>query len=205
MTALSSLCLAGVTALVLFPTAAGAQDPEAPCLAVVLPSIQGVDGSATDMAGEIGFDAGISMLAQQMGERRQKKAPPDGWDSVSGLPYGFSGRVGHVRVSVQAQAPDVSRDVMERLAAAVHRIPDLPFKADNPDQVIQLGGGDRNPCELLPRAEAEAVLGPLVVDPYRASGGRPCIRGLRIRVKDVLDRVHASHPALATSERRLIS
>lgn len=127
-----------------------------------------------DMAGEIGFDAGISMLAQQMGERRQKKAPPEGWDSVSGLPYGFSGRVGHVRVSVQGQAPDVPREVMERLAAAVRdRIPDLPFKADNPYQVIQLKGGDRNPCELLPRAEAEAVLGPLVVDPYRASSQHP--------------------------------
>lgn len=61
MTALSSLCLAGVTALVLFQTAAGAQDPEAPCLAVVLPSIQGVDGSATDMATSV-RDLFISFL-----------------------------------------------------------------------------------------------------------------------------------------------
>lgn len=50
MTALSSLCLAGVIALLLLPTAAGGQEPDAPCLAVVLPSIQGVDGSATDVA-----------------------------------------------------------------------------------------------------------------------------------------------------------
>ncbi len=127
-----------------------------------------------DMAGEIGFAAGMSRMAQEMGQRPEKKAPPAGWDSASGLPYGFSGRLGHVRVSVQGQAPDVPREVMERLAAAVRdRIPDLPFKADNPYQVIQLGGADTNPCELLPRGEAEAVLGPLVVDPYRASSQHP--------------------------------
>ena len=127
-----------------------------------------------DMAGEIGFDAGMSRLAQEMGQRPGRAAPPEGWDSAGGLPYGFSGRLGHVRVSVQGQAPDVPREVMQRLAAAVRdRIPDLPFKTDNPYQVIQLGAGDRNPCDLLPRAEAEAVLGPLVVDPYRASSQHP--------------------------------
>ena len=130
-----------------------------------------VDG---DMAGEIGLNAGMALMAREMGARPEKPAPPEGWDSVSGLPYGFSGRLGHVRISVQGQAPDVSREVMQRLAAAVRdRIPDLPFKADNPYQVIQLGGGDRNPCDLLPRAEAEAVLGPLVVEPYRASSQHP--------------------------------
>jgi hypothetical protein len=129
---------------------------------------------AGDMAGEMGLNAGFARLAREMGERPAKAAPPEGWDSVGGLPYGFSGRVGHVRVSVQAQAPDVPREVMERLAAAVRdRIPDLPFKTDNPYQIIQLGGSDKNPCDLLSRAEAEAVLGPLVVDPYRASSQHP--------------------------------
>jgi hypothetical protein len=127
-----------------------------------------------DMAGEIGLNAGLAHLAREMGGRPTKSAPPEGWDSVSGLPYGFSGRLGHVRVSVQGQAPDVPREVMEKLAAAVRdRIPDLPFKAENPYQVIQLGASDKNPCDLLTRAEAEAVLGPLVVEPYRASSQHP--------------------------------
>ena len=127
-----------------------------------------------DMAGEIGLNAGMSRMAREMGTRPEKAAPPEGWDSVAGLPYGFSGRVGHVRVSVQGQAPDVPREVMQRLAAAVRdRIPDLPFKADNPYQVIQFGAGDQNPCDLLPRTDAEAVLGPLVVEPYRASSQHP--------------------------------
>jgi hypothetical protein len=89
------------------------------------------------------------------------------------MPYGFSGRVGHIRISVQGQAPDVPRELMSTLAARVRdRIPDLPFPVDNPYQVIQLGTlGD--PCSLLTRAEAEAVLGPLVVDPYRSSSYFP--------------------------------
>jgi hypothetical protein len=127
-----------------------------------------------EMAGEIGLSAGMAHLAREMGGRPQKAAPPEGWDSVGGLPYGFSGRVGHVRVSVQAEAPDVPKEVMQRLAAAVRdRIPDLPFKTDNPYQIIQFGASDKNPCDLLTRAEAEAVLGPLVVEPYRASSQHP--------------------------------
>lgn len=129
---------------------------------------------AGDLAGEIGLNAGMALMAREMGGGQEKPAPPEGWDSVSGLPYGFSGRLGHVRVSVQADAPDVPRDLMARLAAAVRdRIPDLPFKTDNPYQVIQLGAGGRNPCDLLTRAEVEAVLGPLVVDPYRSSSQHP--------------------------------
>ena len=51
------------------------------------------------------------------------------------------------------------------------RIPDLPFPVTNPYQVIQLSGGD--PCSLLTRAEAESVLGPLALEPYRSSSEWP--------------------------------
>jgi hypothetical protein len=92
------------------------------------------------------------------------------------MPYAFNGRVGHVNVSVQGHAPDVPNEVMQKLAAAVRdRVPDLPFRATNPYQIIQLGGGDTNPCSLLTRAEAEAVLGPLVVEPYRSSSEHPSL------------------------------
>lgn len=129
-----------------------------------------------DMAAEIGMNAGWELMAREAGVQRKKPVPPEGWDSVAGLPYGFSGRLGHVRVSVQAQAPDVPRDVLQRLAEAVRdRVPDLPFKTDNPYQIVQFGASDRKPCELLPRAEAEAVLGPLVVEPYRSSSNHPSL------------------------------
>jgi hypothetical protein len=61
---------------------------------------------------------------------------------------------------------------MRALAERVRdRIPDLPFPVTNPYQVMQLGTGD--PCSLLTRAEAESVLGPLAMDPYRSSSNWP--------------------------------
>jgi hypothetical protein len=42
--------VATIATLLTFPAAGSAQDASAPCLAVVLPSVQGVDGSATDVA-----------------------------------------------------------------------------------------------------------------------------------------------------------
>ena len=55
------------------------------------------------------------------------------------------------------------------LAARVRdRILDLPFPATNTYQIISLGANGRSPCDLLTRSEAEAVLGKLEVEPYRA-------------------------------------
>lgn len=128
-----------------------------------------------DMAGEMGMQAARNWLANEAGAAApERPAPPEGWDAASRVPYGFIGRVGHVSVAVQGFAPDVPTDVMQKLAAAVRdRVPDLPFRATNPYQIIQLSGGDKNPCSLLTRAEAEAVLGPLVVEPYRSSSQYP--------------------------------
>jgi hypothetical protein len=128
-----------------------------------------------DMAGELGMQAARNWLASEAGAAASKRpAPPEGWDAVTRMPYSFNGRVGHVNVSVQGHAPDVPNDVMQKLAAAVRdRVPDLPFRATNPYQIVQLSGGDKNPCSLLTRAEAEAVLGPLVVEPYRSSSQHP--------------------------------
>ena len=42
--------VAMLATLLTFPASGSAQDAPAPCLAVVLPSVQGVDGSATDVA-----------------------------------------------------------------------------------------------------------------------------------------------------------
>jgi hypothetical protein len=61
---------------------------------------------------------------------------------------------------------------MRKLAEVVRdRIPDLPFGVTNPYQIIQRG--EKDPCSLLTRAEAEAVLGPLAMDPYRSSSNWP--------------------------------
>ena len=97
----------------------------------------------------------------------KKKEPPPGWDAETGMPYTWVGRIGHISIFVFSP-PEITKEKKMELAARVRdRIPDLPFPAQNTYQVVTLGG-DRNPCDLLTRAEAEAVLGTLTVDPYRA-------------------------------------
>jgi hypothetical protein len=139
-----------------------------------------------DMASEIGMAAGAKILQSWLppqsdsprdarGDRPAANAKPEpsGWDSAQRVPYGFRGRVGHISIAVQAEAPDVPTEAMQALAARVRdRIPDLPFPATNPYQVIDLGG-DHDPCSLLTRAEAEEVLGPLAVEPYPSSSYFP--------------------------------
>jgi hypothetical protein len=88
------------------------------------------------------------------------------------MPYTWIGRAGHISISVFSP-PEIGDDKKMALAARVRdAVPDLPFAAENTYQVITLGP-DRNPCDLLTRAEAEAVLGNLVVDPYRAIEDTP--------------------------------
>lgn len=134
-----------------------------------------------DTAAEIGVAAAGKVMeswlpAPQDGEQEATEEPakPDGWDVLLPAPYGFTARVGHVQISVLGQAPDVPTDLSQALAARVRdRIPDLPFPATNPYQIPILGGEEKHPCSLLSREEAEAVLGPLIVEPYRSSSESP--------------------------------
>ena len=137
-----------------------------------------------DVKGDVGPEQALDSMAEKMmgilGNEAEKPAPgarkaATDWDDVRGIPYGFIGRVGHIRISVQAKAPDVPDEQMKMLAEKVRdRIPDLPFAVDNPYQIIQLGTvGD--PCSLLTKAEVEAVLGPLSVEPYRSSSESPAL------------------------------
>jgi len=96
------------------------------------------------------------------------------WDQVRRSRSGLNGRVGHVQIIVNRQSPDVPTEPMYALAEKVReRIPDLPFPVTNPYQIIQLADGD--PCSLLTRAEVEAVVGPLAMEPYRSSSEWPAL------------------------------
>lgn len=135
-----------------------------------------VDPSGGSVVGDLAMAAVGKMFAKELGRAPSnaatKPAPPPGWDAASTLPYTWVGRVGHISISVFAP-PEIGNDKKLALAARVRdRVPDLPFAAENTYQIISLDG-DRNPCDLLTRAEAEAVLGPLVVDPYRAIEDTP--------------------------------
>ena len=136
---------------------------------------------SVDARGEVVGEQAMDAMAKQMmgiGGNEVESAPAavkaaTDWDDVRRIPYGFTGRVGHVQVNVQAKSPDVPREQMRALAERVRdRIPDLPFAVTNPYQIIQLGTvGDA--CSLLTKAEVEAVLGPLSVEPYRSSANWP--------------------------------
>src|SRR5918996_4262643 len=97
--------------------------------------------------------------------------PGDGWDyrtSIIGKPN-FWGRAGTVMVTVEGGTYGMEEAVLATLAGRVRdRIPDLPFAEPNAAASVPRGP---DPCRVLSRKEAEAVLGPLVVAPYRVREG----------------------------------
>lgn len=117
----------------------------------------------------------------------QPETPPPGWDRVTPLWTGystFSGRVGHVAISALALTPEIPRSLTVALATRVRdAMPDLPFPLPpDPDlEALSRATGEPlvetptgpDPCGLIPAAQAEAVLGTLVVPPYRSADNSP--------------------------------
>jgi hypothetical protein len=131
-----------------------------------------------DIAAELGLSAGQATVAGWLDapeESRTDEAPADGWDyrsSTMGRP-GMMGRLGHLGVTVMAQTFEIPSETIIPLAErARDRITDLPFATLRESPTTR---NDRNPCSLLTRAEAEAVLGPLIVAPYRSAEGSPLV------------------------------
>ena len=107
-----------------------------------------------------------------------------GWDHQTRLGTTWLGRIGHIGVQVDRGSFEISDDKAQQLAAAARdKMADRPFA--NPvdpmlDSLRRMGGlpaegppQGPDPCALLTRAEAEAVLGALVVPPYRSAGNSP--------------------------------
>jgi hypothetical protein len=95
----------------------------------------------------------------------------DGWDYRRALPGkpNFMGRAGTVMVVVEGGTHGMEDAVLAALATRVRdRVPDLPFVDPDASSGVSTG---RNPCTVLSREDAEAVLGKLVVAPYRAKKG----------------------------------
>jgi hypothetical protein len=118
-------------------------------------------------------ELGFATLGSWVGNDSLLTAPPpgDGWDyrtSIIGKPN-FWGRAGTVMVTVEGGTYGMEEAVLATLAGRVRdRIPDLPFVAPNAAASVPRGP---DPCSVLSRKEAEAVLGPLVVAPYRVPEG----------------------------------
>ncbi len=100
---------------------------------------------------------------------------PSGWDEVGASRSGavFNGRAGHVRVSVKVQQVRLPPDTVVAIASRVRdRIPEGPMVHPAADRSGRTPPG-RDPCSVLTRDEAEAVLGTLVADPFRARERTP--------------------------------
>jgi hypothetical protein len=111
-------------------------------------------------------------------------AASSGWDHETRLGTTYLARIGHIGVQVDRgsfQIPDAKG--RQLAAAARDKMADRPFA--NPvdpwlDSLRKLEGAPAepppqgpDPCSLLTGAEAEAVLGPLTVPPYRSAGNSP--------------------------------
>jgi len=96
--------------------------------------------------------------------------PVPGWDATNRpTTRSFLGTLGYVQVHVMVRAAEVSRE--QTIAIANHirgKIADLPF----PSERSGVPSGP-DPCVLVTAREAEAVLGTLVVPPYRSDEGTP--------------------------------
>ena len=153
----------------------GNQLPTEPALIVHL----SLDASASDRGLRVAEDVMRSWLGPASEGEAAGSSTLVGWDFARspiaiGLP-GFLGRVGQLTVMVQVQATPTKVATLAALAAAVRdRVPDGPFAAPS-------GGGSltaeptrgTDPCSLITREQAEAVLGALLMNPYRGHTTTP--------------------------------
>jgi hypothetical protein len=113
-----------------------------------------------------------------------REAPTSGWDHQTRLGTTYLARIGHIGVQVDRGSFEIPDEKARQLAAAARdNMADRPFA--NPidpflDSLRKAIGRPAepppqgpDPCGLLTRAEAEAVLGPLTVPPYRSAGDTP--------------------------------
>ena len=116
--------------------------------------------------------------------KNRSSSQNSGWDHETQLGTTYLARIGHIGVQVDRGTFEIPNEKAKRLAAAARdKMADRPFA--NPvdpllDSVRVMAGlpsepppPSPDPCALLTRAEAEAVLGPLTVPPYRSAGDSP--------------------------------
>ena len=100
----------------------------------------------------------------------------DGWDYVGNMPGIGVWRIGHVAVMIGSPGYNVPQETLNKLAVAIRdRLGDMPFAQAGRDP--NAPGSAPDPCALVTRAEAEAVLGTLLVDPYRSAESGPIADG----------------------------
>ncbi|MDQ2932536.1 MAG: hypothetical protein M3Y05_17170 [Gemmatimonadota bacterium] len=124
-----------------------------------------------DDAGAI--QAGFSGVPDLQAAFKDKESKGDSlvdgrWDYVSGVPGGMTmAREG--RITAQIFAFGESDRGLALAGAIMDKIADLPFAEDPAD--LEAPKSDPDPCSLITRTEAEAVLGQLKMAPFRSREG----------------------------------
>jgi hypothetical protein len=122
-----------------------------------------------------GVYAEVDVRGEGMASEERTANTPAGWDEVGASRSGavFNGRTGHVRVSVKVQQLRLPPDTVIAIANRVRdRVPEGPMMHPAADRSGRTPPG-RDPCSVLARDEAEAVLGTLVADPFRTRERTP--------------------------------
>lgn len=123
------------------------------------------------------LQAGLGAVSMGMFASDANRRQSATWDWIGGLPVGlFAARQGHLGVLIAIGGGALTPSDVEPLAAElVARVRDVPF-FDQPGDLKARSEG-RDPCSLITREEAERVMGPLVVPPYRSHEGTPLVHG----------------------------
>lgn len=134
-----------------------------------------------DPTGAPEFESAAAMMsgviAQELppslqGDATEAPTPPEGWDYVGWVAGVRVYRVGHVAILMNVTNSRANDEQLDRMARLFRgKIPDKPFMATRNDAGLLESASD--PCELITKAEAEAVLGPLATPPYRSLKGAP--------------------------------
>jgi hypothetical protein len=124
--------------------------------------------------GAVGFETGAAIaggagngLLAKMGIKNADGARRNvaGWDYVGGFTDIMTARVGHLVIAAKwTEARGAADSLVEVMTIMRDHIPDLPFAASGRASSRL----DADACPLLTREEAESVLGPLSVTPYRS-------------------------------------
>lgn len=134
-----------------------------------------VDVTGAALVSARGVAAARERLADGGQASTSKTERRTGWDEVS-TPLGrggFTGRVGHVTVTIALDNLQVPVDTLAAMATRVRdRIPDRPFAHPAADPSASPPPGN-DPCSVLTRAEAETMLGKLAAPPFRTREGSP--------------------------------